>query len=68
MYCHENTVNVLAPDTEVVGNDKSTLDDVINFDGTVQDCLNEWKNELCLNAGIQSYKRHMSLLQKETTL
>tara|TARA_Y100001937_G_C7115330_1_gene329885 strand:+ start:143 stop:847 length:705 start_codon:yes stop_codon:yes gene_type:complete len=47
MYCHENTVNVLAPDTEVIGNDKATLDKAINFDGRVQACLNEWKNELC---------------------
>ena len=47
MYCHENTVNVLAPDTEIIGDDKATLNMAISFDGRVQDCLNDWKNELC---------------------
>ena len=48
MYCHENTVEVLAPICEVHTSQKHYWEEYrLKFGGNVKKALTEWKNELC---------------------
>jgi len=51
MYCHENTVSVSEPDSELGWNERrgypSDNEIMIKFGEEAQKCLNGWKNEMC---------------------
>jgi len=50
-YCHENTVSVSKPSSELGWNERrgypSDNEIMIKFGEKAQKCLNEWKNEVC---------------------
>ena len=46
-YCHENTVGVTGPRLTSIANNDDDIDQARDFVGRVQQCLNEWKNDLC---------------------
>jgi len=46
-YCHENAVSVIGPYLEVLANNDNDISQARDFVGRAQQCLNEWKNDLC---------------------
>ena len=46
-YCHENAVSVTGPYLEVLTNNDNDIDQIHDFVGRAQQCLNEWKSDLC---------------------
>tara|TARA_R110001599_G_scaffold275142_1_gene476379 strand:- start:117 stop:725 length:609 start_codon:yes stop_codon:yes gene_type:complete len=45
--CHKNAVSVIGPYFEVLASIDDCIDQVHDFVGRAQQCLNEWKNDLC---------------------
>jgi|TARA_R110000823_G_C15951164_1_gene501762 hypothetical protein len=69
MYCHENTIEVLAPLCDVLLNSKHFWEDYrLKFCGNAKVILNEWKDTLCLRWYNELQDEYESFTQRENII
>ena len=72
MYCHENTVSVSEPNSELGWNERrgypSDNEIMIGFGEKAQKCLNEWKNELCVRWYSELQNAYESITERNSII